>query len=119
MHHTRIFWSLCFVLILASLGTAQISADFSASITSGCGSLQVSFTDESTSTNPITDWSWDLGGVSAATQNPGRIFGTPGTYDICLTVSDTEGIMDTICKTEYIQVFPLPCLLYTSDAADE
>lgn len=108
MLHTRIFWSFCFVFLLTSWGSAQISADFSASITTGCGSLQVSFTDESTSTNPINDWSWDLGGVSAGTQNPGRIFGTPGNYDICLTVTDTQGNTDTNCKTEYIQVFPLP-----------
>ena len=108
MHHTRIFWSLCFVFILVNLGTAQVVADFSANITSGCGSLQVSFTDESTSANTISDWSWNLGGVSAGTQNPGRIFGVPGNYDICLTVTDIEGVRDSICKTEFIQVFPLP-----------
>lgn len=108
MLHTRIFWSLCFVFILTNWGTAQISADFNASVTMGCGSLQVSFTDESTSTNPINDWSWDLGGVPAGTQNPGRIFGTPGDYEICLTVTDTEGNTDTECKSQYIQVFALP-----------
>ncbi len=108
MLHTRIFWSLCFVFILTTWGSAQISADFSASVTTGCGSLQVSFTDESTSTNAINNWSWDLGGVSAGTQNPGRIFGNPGRYDICLTVTDTEGNSDTNCKSEYIEIFPLP-----------
>ncbi len=108
MLHTRIFWSFCFVFLLTSWTSAQVSAEFNASITTGCGSLQVSFTDESTSSNPINDWSWDLGGVSAGTQNPGRIFGTPGTYDICLTVTDTEGNSDTECKSEYIEVFSLP-----------
>ncbi len=108
MLHTRIFWSLCFVIMLTNWGSAQITADFSASVTTGCGSLQVSFSDESTSTSPINNWSWDLGGVSAGTQNPGRIFGTPGTYDICLTVTDTDGNTDTNCKTEFIEIFPLP-----------
>lgn len=108
MLHTRIFWSLCFVFLLTNWGSAQVSADFNASVTTGCGSLQVSFTDESTSINPINDWSWDLGGVSAGTQNPGRIFGTPGKYDICLTVTDTQGNSNTNCKSEYIEVFPLP-----------
>jgi len=112
MLHTRIFWSLCFVLIF-NLGSAQISADFSASVTTGCGSLQVSFLDESTSTNSINNWSWDLGGVSAGTQNPGRIFGTPGRYDICLTVTDIQGNSDTNCKSEYIEVFPLPTPNFT------
>ncbi len=108
MLHTRIFWSLCLVFILTNWGSAQISADFSASVTTGCGSLQVSFTDESNSNNTINEWSWDLGGVSAGAQNPGRIFGTPGTYDICLTVTDTGGNTDTNCKSQYIEVFPLP-----------
>ena len=108
MLHTRIFWSLCFVFIFTNLGSAQITADFSASVTTGCGSLQVSFTDESNSTTPINTWSWDLGGVPSGAQNPGRIFGTPGTYTVCLTVTDTDDNTDTECKQQYIEVFPLP-----------
>ena len=117
MLHTRIFWSLYFVFILSNWGSAQISADFSASVTTGCGSLQVSFTDESNASNPINEWSWDLGGVPAGTQNPGRIFGTPGTYDICLTVTDTDGNTDTTCKEEYIEVFSLPVPDFTISSA--
>ena len=88
---------------------AQVNADFTASSTSGCGSLQVTFTDQSTSSNgSIVSWSWDLGGVGSTLQNPGRIFGTPGLYTICLTATDLNGNSDTECKTDFIQVFNLP-----------
>jgi len=86
--------------------TAQPVADFTANIQTGCGSLQVSFQDQSTGN--ITDYEWNLGGVSSMTQNPGRIFGTPGSYEVCLTVTDTDGMTNTNCKSDYIRVFHLP-----------
>lgn len=96
-------------LFLTGWGQAQVTADFTADVTTGCGSLQVSFTDESVSTNStITDWAWNLGGVNAQNQNPGRIFGTPGTYEICLTVTDAANNTDTKCIEDYIEVFGLP-----------
>ena len=101
------------ILLLLNLFTpklnAQVVANFSANVTSGCGSLQVSFTDLSTSSaGTISSWSWDLGGVASSSQNPGRIFGTPGFYTICLTATDNLGNSATECKQEYIQVYQLP-----------
>ena len=99
------------VAFLAALtsGNAQISVDFNTGNTSGCGSLQASFTDlSSSSAGSIVTWSWDLGGVASSSQNPGRIFGNPGFYDICLTVTDNQGNTGTLCKPNYIQVFELP-----------
>jgi len=88
---------------------AQVNADFSASETQGCGSLQVNFEDLSTSSGgTIVSWVWDLGGVASSNQSPGRIFGTPGSYTICLTVTDNQGNSDTECKDQFIQVFQLP-----------
>ncbi|MEL6867662.1 MAG: PKD domain-containing protein, partial [Bacteroidota bacterium] len=97
--------------LLVSFSTlqAQVSANFTANVTSGCGSLQVSFTDQSSSTaGSINSWSWNLGGVNSTNQNPGRIFGSPGQFTICLTVTDNENNSDTECKTNYIQVYALP-----------
>ena len=95
------------ILLLSSLLTAaQPIADFTANIQTGCGSLQVSFQDQSTGN--IAQYSWDLGGVTSTTQNPGRIFGTPGSYEICLTVTDTDGLTNTNCKSDFITVFHLP-----------
>ncbi len=115
MRKQKLFATL-FTLFCAVVASAQVTADFTANITEGCGSLQVSFTDQSSSTvGSITSWSWNLGGVNSSNQNPGRIFGTPGTYTICLTVTDSEGNTDTECKNNYIQVFNLPEPAFTVD----
>ncbi len=91
------------------LGIGQVTIDFTASDTTGCGSLQVAFSDNSTSTaGAIVAWDWDLGGVASSNPNPGRIFGTPGAFDICLTVTDAAGNTASLCKEGFIQVFELP-----------
>ncbi len=110
-HMKKVFLVLsCFIFFIALKESgAQVSANFSSNVTSGCGSLQVSFSDQSSSSSGnITSWSWNLGGVSSSSQNPGRIFGTPGSYTICLTVTDSGGNSDTECKQDYITVFNLP-----------
>ncbi|MEM8906295.1 MAG: PKD domain-containing protein, partial [Bacteroidota bacterium] len=102
-------WYVVLFGLTPFLSFSQITADFNANRTNGCGSLQVSFTDQSsTTTGTIVSWSWDLGGVNASNQNPGRIFGTPGNYTICLTVTDSEGNSDTECKNNFITVYELP-----------
>ncbi|MFT7603637.1 MAG: PKD repeat protein, partial [Saprospiraceae bacterium] len=95
---------------------AQVTADFTSNVTAGCGSLQVSFTDLSIATSGnITSRSWDLGGVASTNQNPGRIFGSPGSYTICLTVTDNNGNSDTECKQNFITVYNLPSPAFSSD----
>lgn len=92
-----------------NLSKAQVNANFTSNVTSGCGSVQVSFTDQSNSSaGNIVSWSWNLGGVPSSSQNPGRIFGSPGSYTICLTATDSGGNSDTECKQNYITVFHLP-----------
>lgn len=87
----------------------QVSVDFTADQTEGCGSLQVNFCDNSTSSaGSIVSWTWDLGGVSSSNECQGRIFGTPGNYEICLTVTDSEGNTATGCKESFVIINPLP-----------
>ncbi|MEL6865053.1 MAG: PKD domain-containing protein, partial [Bacteroidota bacterium] len=96
-------------LFLYPLLQAQVTADFTYDVTEGCGSLQVSFNDASSSTaGAITNWQWDLGGAMVSMQNPSRTFGSPGQYTICLTVTDDQNNSATECKTDLIHVFELP-----------
>ncbi len=81
-------------------------AEFSADLTSGCGSLEVQFTDES-SANTDT-WSWNFGDGSVSTdQNPSHNFENPGAYTVVLTATNTIG-SDVITKTDYIVVGATP-----------
>ena len=109
MRLRRSILTLSLSLLIAFLSDGQINADFTANSRSGCGSFQVSFTDLSTSTaGPIVSWSWNLGDVHSSRQNPGRIFGSPGKYKICLEVTDSQGNSDTHCEEDYIVVYHLP-----------
>ena len=105
---------LCFL----QKSEGQVNADFSANLTSGCESLAVSFTDNSNSTaGDITNWEWDLGGVTVFTMNAGRIFPV-GTYEVCLTVTDAAGNTDTECKADFINVFENPVAAFSIDASE-
>lgn len=97
------------MLCLYGSASAQVTADFSANQTEGCGYLQVAFTDlSSSSAGNIVSWSWDFGTSSSSTQNPSNVFNNPGTYTICLTATDNLGNSDQACKTDLIQVFNNP-----------
>ncbi|HSR40251.1 MAG TPA: PKD domain-containing protein, partial [Phnomibacter sp.] len=62
-----------------------MTADFSATPTSGCVPLKVQFTDKSTG-NPDR-WVWDLGeGTTSTEKDPAKLYLTPGQYTITLTV---------------------------------
>ncbi|MEM1318818.1 MAG: PKD domain-containing protein [Bacteroidota bacterium] len=102
---------LSFLIVFLIIGplNAQVTVDFDASRRSGCGSFQVNFLDQSSSTEgPIVSWRWDLSGVIASSQNPGRVFGRPGRYNICLTVTDAADNVATRCESSFIVVYELP-----------
>ncbi|MDP2387734.1 MAG: PKD domain-containing protein [Bacteroidota bacterium] len=85
---------------------AQVSADFSADIVSGCAPLVVQFTDLSTG-NPDT-WSWNFGNSNGSSnQNPGAIYTLPGQYTVTLTAS-VAGSSDVETKTNFIVVYAKP-----------
>lgn len=66
-------------------------AAFTSNRSAGVAPLSVNFTD--TSTGAPTTWSWDFGdgGAGATTRTPTRVFTTPGTYTVRLTVSNANG----------------------------
>lgn len=61
-----------------------------AGFTSNVTQLTADFTDASTSSSGgATAWAWTFGdGNTASTQNPQHVYAAPGTYTVCLTVTD-------------------------------
>lgn len=77
-------------------------AAFVGSPTSGCGPLNVNFTDQST--NSPTSWSWDFGdGGTSTLQNPAHAYTAPGSYTVTLTATNAAG-SDQEIKVGYISV---------------
>ncbi len=97
----------CFILIILfsfNFSKAQLTANFSSSITSGCAPLVVQFTD--LSTGGATSWNWTFGnGNSSPNQNPQAIYTNPGVYTVQLAVSNGSTIST---KTKTITVYNKP-----------
>jgi len=85
------------------------NANFTASPTSGCNPLDVTFTDASTG-DPIS-WSWSFPGGNPSTasgQGPHTvIYNSAGSYNVSLTATNAYG-PDTETKTGYITVNQTP-----------
>jgi len=99
-------------MVALNAGSCSINApiaNFSGSPTTGCNSLNVTFTDLSSGTP--TSWNWSFPGGVPATfvgQNPPVInYATPGSYTVTLTVSNASG-NDVETKTSYIVVNNCP-----------
>lgn len=119
MSITRLLLLVLFVCFGALSSFAQITVDITADQTEGCGSVQVNFCDNSSSTaGSIVSWSWNLGGVTSNNECQGRIFGSAGNYEICLTVTDSDGNTATLCEPNYIIVHPLPQPDFESSSPD-
>lgn len=83
-----------------------MTADFTATPTSGTKPLSVEFTG--TATGSPTSWYWDFGdGSSSTLQSPSHNYTDPGTYGVSLTVSNDFRILEKT-KTAYITVFAPP-----------
>ncbi len=93
-------------MVLPQIANAQLTADFTANIVSGCSPILVQFTDQSLG-NP-TSWNWNLGNATTSNQqNPSVVYVTPGFYTISLTVSNGSG-SNTKTLVNYINVIPTP-----------
>lgn len=103
-------------------GTVTISilplpaVSFNSPVTSGCAPLCVNFTDLSTtSSGTITAWYWNFGdGLTSTSSSPTDCYNTPGTYDVSLTATSSEGCSSTMVITNYITVFPNPVASFSS-----
>lgn len=105
--HRRCLLFLIPLIAFSFNSKGQLTANFSATPTSGCSPQIVNFTDQSTG-NP-TQWRWDLGnGTTSVLQNPSATYFTPGQYTVKLVIQDVNGNKDSITKTQYINIFAIP-----------
>lgn len=80
--------------------------DFSASATDVSLGSEVQFTDETWGAN-VVSWCWRFEGAepeSSIIQNPTVKYNEVGSYDVTLTVTNTDGDSQTITKQRYINV---------------
>ncbi len=107
--HLSLRASLVLAFLLgAACCIAQPVANFTATPTSGCAPLLVTFTSTSTG---ATSYSWSLGnGNTSVLQNPATTYNNPGTYNVTLTINNGAA---TITKTAYITVYASPTVSFT------
>ena len=85
-----------------SVPDTTVTAEFTATPTSGNSPLTVQFTDQSA--GGVTSWAWDFGdGGTSTEQSPSYTYNTAGSFDVSLTVTGPGG-SDTETKVRYVRV---------------
>lgn len=104
------------ILVLIGTGIGQVnaqvvSASATASVTSGCSPLSVSFNNTSAGS---TSYSWDFGnGGTSILANPSAVYFTPGNYTVRLIANGTSGTSDTLFMINIIDVLDNPISGFT------
>ncbi|RYZ54297.1 MAG: PKD domain-containing protein [Sphingobacteriales bacterium] len=103
-----------FLFLTGTTGSfAQLIANFTANVTSGCNPMVVQFTSTSTG-NPVSySWSFGNGNVSIL-QNPSATYTSSGTFTVTLTVTSSSGATNTKTMTGYIVVHDAPVVDFVS-----
>lgn len=82
---------------------APTAAFFAAPTQQACPPLQVNFTDQSSPN--VTSWYWDFGdGTTSALPNPSKVYSLPGTFDVTLIVTTSQGCTDTVVMADLIDL---------------
>lgn len=80
-----------------------------------CDSGLVSFTDLSlaSASSSLATWEWDFGDLSGTSlqQNPTHVYDNPGTYNVQLIVSSSQGCADTLLEVAAVEVVASPTVL--------
>ena len=93
------------------VGEVPLVADFEISEPATCAGSSIDFTD--LSYYDVVSWDWTFEGGTPATstnQNPTVTYNTGGVFDVSLTVTNSNGDMQTLVETDLIQVFRKPLL---------
>lgn len=96
---------------------ANPTIDFSASNTSGCYPLPVSFRDLTIPrSGTISSWLWDFGdGNTSTQQNPTHVYRTARNFSVTLQVRNSNGCVSTLTKTSLIQISSGVLAQFTND----
>ena len=92
-------------LTTAVISDTSPAADFTGSPTSGNAPLTISFTDNSTGYDQPLSYRWDFdndGNIDSIVQNPSYTYSNDGTYTVKLTVTDSDGSLNTLTRTDYV-----------------
>ena len=91
-----------YLYAIGAKSTATLTADFTATPTTGETPLTVQFTDRSVGN--ISSWLWDFGdGSTSSAQNPTHTYSSSGNFTVSLTITGLGG-SDTETKEDYISV---------------
>ena len=81
------------------------TVDFFANQTNGCPPQVIRFTDISSGTAIPVAWSWDFGdGTTSNIRSPQHTYAGNGMYDVTLTVTDANGCVNTLTRSNYIRM---------------
>lgn len=90
-----------------SININSPTANFS--LNNVCQDESITFTDSSTpfGTNTLTNWNWDFGdGNTSTATSPSHTYNTPGTKNVTLSVTSSDGC--TAILTQTLDVYDLP-----------
>jgi gliding motility-associated-like protein len=74
-----------------------------------CDRGGVNFTDLSLSNDQLTDWKWDFGDLDSGRGNrPYHFYGSPGHYNVKMTVTSSLGCVDTLTRLQYVDIQARP-----------
>ncbi|MCC6281307.1 MAG: PKD domain-containing protein [Saprospiraceae bacterium] len=90
---------------------------FTSNVTSGCGPLTVTFSNQSSENADAFEWLFPGGNPGTSSDpNPTVVYTVPGTYAVSLTVENSAGT-NTLTEQSYITVNGAPATAFNSSTA--
>ena len=111
-----VLFAIFLLLTVANSVSAQLKADFTADVYSGCPTLPVNFTNTSTGTTAAASYTWTFGNGNGITTNVkngpiGATYFSGGTYTVTLTIHDGA---QTSTATKTITVYSKPTISFNA-----